>query len=197
MSRQGSADTGKRLSGGDYGYIDAYKKRQLVKVILWVIVISAIIAGGWIYTGTRFNVATVVGIILVLPAAKALIALILVAKYHTGSREEYEKIEGLVKKNGRVLADLVLTRYEGSMYVAIAVVRGKNIFAFAPKQKTEPEKIREYLKGSVKAAGSEATPAVYTDFQKYYEFIKKVSARENEPGKTEEKIVSDLLSRAV
>ena len=29
MNRQGSADTGRRLSGGDYGYIDAYKNASL------------------------------------------------------------------------------------------------------------------------------------------------------------------------
>ena len=72
------------------------------------------------------------------------------SKISYGQPGGIRKIAGLVKKNGRVLADLVLTRYEGSMYVAIAVVRGKNIFAYAPKQKTEPEKIREYLKVSVR-----------------------------------------------
>ena len=188
---------GARLVSGDFGYVDARKKGLLLKLILWVAVIGAVIVGGLLYYGTRMNAVTVVGVVLVLPAAKTLTGLILVGKYRTGSREEYEKISALAAGNSRVLADLVLTRYEGSMQVAIAVIHGGNIFAYVPRQKMAPEKIKEYLSVCVKAAGSEASPAVYTDFKKYYEFIKKMSASKSVPGKTEEKLASELLSRAV
>lgn len=185
------------IKSGNFGYVDAHKKWQLLKVIFWILLIGAIIAGGWIYSGTRFNVVTVVGIVLVLPAAKAVVGFIVVARYHTGSYEQFEKIYELAKGNCHVLADFVLTRYEGSMHIAIAVIHGGNIFAYVPRQKASPEKIKEYLNICVKAGQSEASPGVYTDFQKYYEFIKKVSASKSGPGKKDETIVAELLSRSV
>ena len=197
MSKKEQEKAKKRLAPGDYGYINAHKRRQAIKVVLWAVLIAAIITGGILYTGTRFNELTIIGIVLVLPASKSLIGLIIIGRYHTGSREEYEKIRALAQKNSHVLSDLVLTRYEGSMLISIAVVHGGNIFAYVPTQKNTPEKIRAYLGESVKAAGGEASPAVYTDFTKYCDFIKKISAAKSGPGKKDDRIVSDVLSRAV
>ena len=74
-----------KLISGDYGYINARKKRQLCIVLLWALVIGAVIGAGWIITGTRLNPATVLGIVLVLPAAKAAVGLFLIISYRSGN----------------------------------------------------------------------------------------------------------------
>ena len=185
------------LLPGDYGYISAYKKRQMIKVIIWAVIIAAVITGGWIAAGTRMNSVTVIGMVLVLPAAKTLIGWIVVARYHTGSCKEYDQIMELAGKNSLVLADIVLTRYEGSMAVNIAVLHGGTVLAYVPKQKTSPEKIREYLTEIKKAAQAEGSVSVYTDFNKFYALVKKLSVSQSKPGKTEETLMKELLSRAV
>ena len=187
----------KKLRSGDYGYIDARKRRQLILVILWVVVIAAVEIGGWIYFGDRMNTATVVGIVLVLPAAKSLVGLVLIFPYHTGDAGEYEKICSILGDKCEVLADLVLTRYEGSMNVTIVMFHSGNIFAYVPTQKCPPDKIRQYLKQSVKAAGGTVTPVVCTDFKKYVEYAEKIAASEIKRTKKDDAVAADVLSRAV
>lgn len=186
-----------KLISGDYGYINARKKRQLCIVLLWALVIGAVIGVGWIITGTRLNPATVLGIVLVLPAAKAAVGLFLIISYRSGKREDYDAIVKLAGSGCYVLADLVLTQYEGAMYIPLAVIRGGNIFAYAPKQKKTSAQIRQYLTLSVKAAGSTAVPSVDTDFQAFSQRIKKIPALKEGPSKTDEAIRRDVLSRAV
>ena len=112
-------------------------------------------------------------------------------------REDYDAIVKLAGSGCYVLADLVLTQYEGSMYIPLAVIRGGNIFAYAPKQKKTSAQIRQYLTLSVKAAGSTAVPSVDTDFQAFSQRIKKIPALKEGPSKTDEAIRRDVLSRAV
>ncbi len=187
----------KGLISGDYGYINYRKKRQLCVVLIWAVIIAAVIAAGWIITGTRMNAATVLGIVLVLPAAKAAVGLFLILGYKSGDREQFEKIRSLGEDHCILLADLVLTRYEGSMYIPIVLIRGGNIFAFAPKQKTDRAIIRQYIGESVKASGSTATPCVDQEFNRFYQRIKKMPPLKEGPSKEDEAIRTDILSRAV
>lgn len=76
----------KKIMKGGIGYIDQCKKNQLVKVICWAVIIAAVVGGGWLYFKTRLNMVTILGILLVLPAAKALIALILICHIKAGMR---------------------------------------------------------------------------------------------------------------
>ena len=187
----------KKLRSGDFGYIDAHKRRQLIKVIVWIVIIAAVVIGGWIYFGDRMNMATVVGIVLVLPAAKSLVGLVLIYPYRTGDAGEYEKICGIVGDKCQVMADLVLTRYEGSMCITMAMFHGGNIFAYVPAQKCTADKIRQYLKQSVKAAGGSATPVVCTDLKKYMEYAQNIAASEIKRTKKDDAAAADVLSRAV
>lgn len=186
-----------KLKAGEYGYIDDHKKRQLFKIILWVIAILAVVLGGWLYFGTRINLVTLIGIFLVLPAAKAVVNYAVIMRYHTGDREKYEKIKGMLNDHFMVLSDLVITRYEGSMGLEIVVIHGGNLFAYVPEQKTSVKEIRDYLAESVQYAGSEAIPSVFTDFGKFEAFIKKVSDSKTEIGKKDQLILKDLMSKAV
>ena len=188
---------GQKLHPGDYGYINYKKKRQLCIVLIWAVIIGGVIAAGWLFTGTRMNVATVVGIVLVLPAAKAAVSLFLVLGYRSGDKKQYEKIRSLTGEHSIVLADLILTRYEGSMYIPIALIRGGNIFAFAPKQKTDEAIIRQYIGESVKASGSTAVPCVDRDFNAFYQRLKKMPPVKAGPSKSDKAICTDILSRAV
>lgn len=196
-ARDTAAGKATKLRSGDFGYIDAHRRLQLLKVILWVVIIAAIVIGGCIYYGDRMNVVTVIGIVLVLPAAKSLVGLVLIWPYHTGDAGQYETVRQLVGDKCIIYSDLVLTRYEGSMAVSIALFHGGNIFAYVPPQKCTPDKIRQYLKQSVKAAGGDATPAVCTDFNKFLEYAKRLADSEISQTKKDAAVAADVLSRAV
>ncbi len=187
----------KKIMKGGIGYIDQCKKNQLVKVICWAVIIAAVVGGGWLYFKTRLNMVTILGVLLVLPAAKALIALILILPYQSGDADRFNKVKETAGKAATVLSDLVLTRYEGSMAIHYAVIHGGNIFAFVPSQKTAPEKIQAYLTASVKAGGSSGVPMVFTDFEKFMTALKRVGQSPVETSKKDERIIADLLSRAV
>ena len=187
----------KGKKAGEYGYIDERKKRQTAMLFLWVFLIAVILIAGYIRTGTRLNEATVVGVILVLPAAKTLIRLILLLPYRSGDKEKYEQVKAALKDRGLLYSDLVLTRYEGSMSIYFAVIHGSNVFAFVPSQKCSPDKIKEYLAVSVKSTGSNSSPMVCTEFEKFMGFVKKIGESETKTTKNDQKIASDILSRAV
>lgn len=199
-SRKNLKDSPKkaRLQKGDAGYIKTAKQRQSIIVLIWVVVIGAVLIAGYMFTKSRLNAATVLGIVLVLPAAKAVVRLILLLPYTSADPEEYARVKKILPPCALIAADLILTRSEGAAtYISMAVICGGNVFAFCPGHKKTLAQIARELTESVKAGGGKASPAVFGDFQAFFMQIQKLSSKEETPSNKDEKIRRDLLSRAV
>ena len=123
-----------KLTKGSYGYIDNWKRTRLITLALWVIFIGALLLIPMMVLGTKYNAFTVAAIVMVLPAARQAVQYIAMAGFHSGSREEYEKIASYVEgKSWMVLAaDMVLASESGHMVLNMIVICNGNIYGYAP-----------------------------------------------------------------
>ena len=170
-----------KLTKGSYGYIDNWKRTRLITLALWVIFIGALLLIPMMVLGTKYNAFTVAAIVMVLPAARQAVQYIAMAGFHSGSREEYEKIASYVEgKSWMVLAaDMVLASESGHMVLNMIVICNGNIYGYAPKQKKSREAIEAYLTNLLMETDvTNKKPVVHESFDEFEEMIMMLSANE-------------------
>ena len=74
---------------GTFLYLDTQKKYEIIRTILFYAISAAIFATGYITTGTKKNLLTMVAVLGVLPASKSLVSVIMFMRY----KSFREKIE--------------------------------------------------------------------------------------------------------
>lgn len=153
------------MEKGTLGYINAYKKRYGMLMLILAICIIAGTAAVYLIFGTVKHVAILIPIILALPFAKMLTLWIIAAKFHSMIPEDGELIgNGLSgRKNCIVLYDMALSSYEAVSFASAVVIDQGNIYLLwggSNEQKYGEEKQREYVQGIVNKTGY--TYQVYT-----------------------------------
>ena len=63
----------KKALKGNYGYIKAKRNRVIIRTIIFFAISLAIFVAGYITTGTRKNLFTIVAVLGCLPACKSLV----------------------------------------------------------------------------------------------------------------------------
>lgn len=70
----------KKIQKGKPGYLNYKRKVEILRTVIYFVIVLAIFALGYWQTHTRLNLLTVVAILGCLPASKALVGVI--ARYH-------------------------------------------------------------------------------------------------------------------
>lgn len=186
-----------KLQKGQVGYIDRYKKNRIINALLWGLFIGGVFLGGYLYYKTRMNYVTIAAVVCVLPAAKVLVALIVMLPYKSCDPAAFKKLSASLPQNALIDADLVLTRREGSMLISAAVITHGSIFAWVPAQKADVQQIKAYLTQSIIAGGSSAKAIVFDSAEKLAAHLNKLPESEAATKKCHQQIRDDLLSKAM
>ena len=78
---------------GQKGYLKARKQKYLIAAIAEFAVVIAIFITGYMQTGSRLNLLTIVAVVGCLPAAKMLVEFITMAPHKGISEEKYQELE--------------------------------------------------------------------------------------------------------
>ena len=139
------------MEKGQYGYIKKHKK----KIITSIIILGVMILTGVILSLAMFNTTKtliiILPILISLPFAKQIVALIMCSKFKPLTEEEHKKIEKGIHYENRdgILYDISLSRYEGMLFFPAVIVRdGRMLFLY---QKAFDKKISdvEFLKKEI------------------------------------------------
>ena len=172
------------INKGTYGYVDAYKSNQLKKVLMWVGFIAVILIVGII-------------VLLVLPAAKTLVAYIIMVPFKTDKEEYYQEIKNIVTDKMTLLSDMVVSKYEGLMMYSLMVVYQGNIYAFARPQKIKENQLKGYMTTFVRQCGFEQDAEVYESFEDFKRRITELSKMTVEEEYDNSTLLHTLMSIAV
>ncbi len=152
-----------KLERGAYGYLAQRRKKGIILFFSIVIGAIAILFLGlalnkWEIT----NIFTVAAIVMVLPATKVLIPIIVIAPFKGISKEEYEKLAALKGANDSLYVDVCFT--SGSeftpMHLDAVYVQNHQIIGYLrdmkqkdekTKKRTNPDKVRDYFKKELEA----------------------------------------------
>ncbi len=139
-----------KIEKGEWGYLNRQKKMNLLCLAGFVLAGVAIFLVGYLWTHTRANIFTVLAILMVLPAAKRIVALVVLLPRKSVGRERYERVREMAG-DGILLVDYVFTSTEKIMCLDFLFIKNGNVLA-VPAAGQDVEYIKKYLTDSVHRA---------------------------------------------
>lgn len=166
----------KRIIKGDYEYIKKKRVRVIVMTILFFAISLAVFLTGYITTGSKKNLLTVVAILGCLPACKSAVNMIMFLKAKGCSPEANEKI---VPHIGRLIPmyDMYFTGYKKNFPISHMVVDNKVIIGFSEYPKIDIPSGVEHLTTMMKNAGhSGCTITICDSIDKYIQMLDNLNS---------------------
>ena len=121
------------MEKGQYGYIKRHKKKIIISIIiLGVMILTGVILSLVMFKTTK-TLIIILPILISLPFAKQIVALIMCSKFKPLTEEEHKKIEKGIHYENRdgILYDISISRYEGMMFFPAVIVRdGRMLFLY-------------------------------------------------------------------
>ena len=121
------------MEKGQYGYIKKHKKKIITSIIiLGVMILTGVILSLVMFKTTK-TLIIILPILISLPFAKQIVALIMCSKFKPLTEEEHKKIEKGIHYENRdgILYDISISRYEGMMFFPAVIVRdGRMLFSY-------------------------------------------------------------------
>ncbi|MDE7061429.1 MAG: hypothetical protein K2O71_07545 [Lachnospiraceae bacterium] len=141
----------KRPVRGEMGYLDSQKKYRIEKTLLYVFIgIAIFVLGLCLNKFEKTNIFTVIAVLMVLPAAKALVGVIVLFPYRSVSSERVEKVQSLLSGEDVMYTDMVFTSPDKVMFLAFLVIKQDEILCLAGREKEDLRYIEKYLREELK-----------------------------------------------
>ncbi len=152
----------KHLEKGQFGYLSAKKRRNLLIMIIAFALVIAFFVIGLVIFKDKNNILTVVSIVLVLPAAKFAVAYFILLPHASAPiylKEAVEKVSG----NLMVLYDLVLSNKVSPIGTQAVAVTDTLIIALTNETKADKKLFENSVKEFMQVDGCSVTVKLYTD----------------------------------
>lgn len=157
---------------GTYRYLDIQKKYEIVRTILYYVLSASIFLAGYITTGTKKNLLTIVAVLGILPASKSLVSVIMFLRY----RSFTEKIdcEGILNAY-----DMIFTSEKINYRVSHLCVSDNCLIGYSEDQEFDENKFREHVTSILAAENfKNVTVKVFTDKKSYLNRISSLKPSE-------------------
>ena len=169
----------KRAVKGTYGYIRKKRVQTALITAAMFIISFGIIITGYVTTGSKRNILTIVGILGLLPASKSLVSLIMLLRAGYASSSLYEKIsktdESLVS-----MYDMYFTSYKKNYAVSHMVVNDGVILGYSEDKNFDQKGCQEHLENMLKSAGHKKfTVCLSTNEDEYIDMVHKLNEKAN------------------
>lgn len=178
---------------GTKDYLKTQRKYEIARTILYFAVSISLFVAGWVATGRRENLLSVVAVLGCLPACKSVVDMIMFLKYKGCSAENAAAIEA--HSDGlKCLYDMVFTSYDRTHAVAHITVKGNTICGFTETHDFDEQKFYSHIDGVLKKDNyKNTTVKIFKDIKKYTERLDQLKLLEAEE-KTTEGIIATLKS---
>lgn len=135
----------KRIIKGTPGYRDYKKKVEVLRTILYFLIVAAIFILGYLQTKTRLNLLTVVAILGCLPASKALVGVVTRFPYHSVNPRLVKEVEEKASHTTRVY-DLIITSKDHVMPVECVVISNETVFGYTSGEKVNLNHLSRHIR---------------------------------------------------
>ena len=189
----------KLKSKGTLGYIDNRKVARTLLFLVEVALVAAIFITGYVVSGRRENLFTVVAIVGVLPAAKALIACIMIWPHKSQTKEAYDEVCGAAGDTCVVLTELVLTTTEKIMPIDFAVVKEGHVVGFTSNPKCDIQFVDKFLPQNIQLNGHKASVKIMNNKSKFLARVSELARKEidDEQMQKDSEIAAIVLSLCI
>lgn len=169
----------KRIIKGDFGYLQKKRKRVIILTIIYFLISISIFAIGYITTGTKRNLLTVVAVLGCLPACKSMVSMIMFIRAKGCPKEKADIIllhcDKLIS-----MFDMYFTSYSSNFNILHMVVLDSVIIGFYDDVKFDEQKAVEHLKTMLKNDGYNVNAVTLTsDMDKYLGMLDNFNSKES------------------
>lgn len=169
---------------GQRNYLDSQKRYEILRTVIYFAISLSLFIAGWVHTGKRENLLTVVAVLGCLPACKSVVDMIMFLRFKSCNAENADKIEahneGL---NG--LFDVVFTTYDKNFVIDHITVRGNTLCGFTQSNKFDEQAFYKHLDTMLKKDNfKEITIKIFTDIKKYTERLEQMKELPEEENTT-------------
>ena len=182
---------------GTRNYLNNQKKYEVIRTVIYFGISLSLFAAGYVQTGQRANLLSIVAVLGCLPASKSAVGEIMFLRFKSCSERNAEEIqrhaEGLC-----CLYDMVFTSYHKNYVVGHMAVCGGTVCGFAEGGPAFPEsEFQKHIGDILKADGHKNfTIKIFTDLSKYTQRLEQMKELEPEEAATRA-IASTLKSVAL
>lgn len=170
---------------GSRGYLRTQKKYEVLRTILYFAISLSLFAAGWIATGDKMNLLTVVAVLGCLPASKSAVEMIMFLRYNGCSEDNAKDIDAHIG-NLKGLYDCVFTSYEINYEVAHIVVKGDTLCGFSENKSFDEQAFYKHIDSILKLDNFKDTSVkIFTDKRKYLERLDQLNQLDTDQTNTE------------
>lgn len=177
------------------GYIKKQKKVNLIWLLAYVLIGIVIFLIGFFWTHTRANIFTVAAVLMVLPAAKRIVALVVMLPRKGVEKERFDRVREAAGECV-LLTDYVFTSTEKIMNLDFVLIKNGNVLGVTAPSKQDVEYMKKYLEDSVHKVAPSFRVKVLDSDEQLVKQLSRLTQIEAEPER-EEKVVEYLRSLAV
>ena len=166
----------KRIEKGTPGYLDYKKKVEIIRTVIYFLLVAAIFTLGYVQTKTRSNLLTVVAILGCLPAAKALGGVITRFPYASVDQKLVHEVDTKAPHTTRVY-DLVLTTREKIMPVECVVISNGTVFGYTDSKKVDLNVLSKHIRDMM--TQNRLSYSTVKFYQDYKVFLSRIEGLES------------------
>lgn len=181
---------------GTKDYINSQKKYEIIRTLLYFGISISLFVAGYIQTGRKANLLTIVAVLGCLPASKSAVSVIMFLRFKSCGKDAASEIEkhcqGL-----HVLYDMVFTSYQKNYVVSHLAVQGNTVCGYSEKPDFLENDYYKHIDNILKMDGlKDVTVKVFTDLKKYTDRLEQMKELEADEGRTEA-VIATLKSVAL
>lgn len=152
---------------GTRGYLRTQKIYEILRTVLYFAISLSLFIAGWVSTGSRENLLTIVAVLGCLPACKSLVEMFMFLRYRGCDEQVAAKIaahtEGLT-----TLYDMVFTSYEKNYVIYHLTVCGNTVCGYTTDPKFAEQAFYMHIQDILKKDNyREVSVKIFNDLDKY------------------------------
>lgn len=170
---------------GAENYLNTQKKFEILRTLLYFAVSASLFAAGYLQTGDRVNLLTIVAVLGCLPASKSAVSAVMFLRFHSCSAEAAGKIKAHSQGLSQ-LFDCVFTSYKKNYRVSHLVVRAGTVCGFTEDNAFGENEFYKHINDILKLDGHKnITIKIFSSLSKYTERLEQLKELEEDEAKTQ------------
>ncbi len=146
---------------GTFGYIHKQMIFEIIKTAILYAMALGIFFIGLLTLHTRKSLWSVFAVLVLLPACKSLVGVIMFARFRSLTKKDHERYCGFIR-DLPVIFENILTTSEKTYFVPVICSMAGNVIALVNK-KEDHKPLKDHLSDVLKAAGHKAVVCIFDD----------------------------------
>lgn len=168
----------RKIQKGEWGYLEQEKKRSIIYMIILFTIALGIFLTGYFVTGKKENIASIIAVLVLLPASKAVVSVIMFLRTPKFDENVFHAVSERAG-NVPVLHMLYLTSYQKNFPLNCVAVKANNLMCYTEFEACDVKACEEHVDALLKQnRNKNVNMKVFTDINKFIERIEQLQTQE-------------------